>query len=249
MGKKVEKVSIIMPMYNEPRIKENLKEVIITLDKIIRKDLKMEYEIILVDDGSNDNSRSKAEEIKNKRLIITGYKNNIGKGNALKYGFGKVSNDSKYVAFMDSGMELHPEQLKRFIEKITETKADVVIGSKRMKGAIVHYPLTRRIMSMIYQLMVKILFGLKVKDTQVGMKLFKKEVLDKVFPKIIVKRYAFDIELLVNANKEGKRIIEIPIRLDYKFDTRIGIKPIKDMIIDTLAIFYRLRIIKYYDRK
>ena len=98
----------------------------------------------------------------------------------------------------------------------------------------------------------KLLFNLNVNDTQVGTKLFRREVLEKVFPRILVKRWAFDLELLVNANKLGYKITEAPIDLNFKkFDSNINkrmIDTIQNMFIDTCAIFYRDKILKYYDR-
>ena len=74
--------------------------------------------------------------------------------------------------------------------------------------------------------------------------------MDIVLPKVLVKKYAFDLELLVNAKKEGFKVNEAPIKLDYKFSgTGINLKQIYYMLLDTLAIFYRLRILKHYDKK
>ena len=128
--------------------------------------------------------------------------------------------------------------------------ADAVIGSKRHPESKVYYPWFRKILSWSYHKFIYFLFGLKLKDTQSGIKLFKKSCLDVVLPKIAVKKYAFDLELLVIANKYGFRVKEAPIKLSYKFSgTGINLKEIYYMFVDTLAIFYRLRILRYYDKK
>jgi len=235
-------ISVIIPMYNEENIRKNIIEVIKHLNE-----LPCDYEIIIVDDGSKINCIEEAKKIKNDKIKVEGYSRNKGKGNALKYGFRFCKGN--YIAFMDADLELPPHQIKDFYEKITDEKIDSVIGSKRLAKSQVHYPLMRRIMSFVFQMITTILFGLKVRDTQVGMKMFRREVLDYAFPKMLVKKYAFDVELLVLANKAGYEIREIPIRLDYRFSSTIRKRDIINMLIDLAAIFYRLKIIRYYDKK
>ena len=101
--------------------------------------------------------------------------------------------------------------------------------------------------------LVRILFGVKVKDTQSGIKIYKREVLEKILPVLVIKRYAFDIEMLSVASHFGyKRIYEAPIRLDFKFDSLTSaatLSTIWKMLWDTAAVFYRLNILKYYDKQ
>ena len=241
---KKEKISVIIPMYNEKNIKSNLREVLKVLDKNLAG---YAFEVIVVDDGSRVDCISEARRVKSRKIRVIGYKKNMGKGHALKHGFQFCGGD--YIAFMDADLELPPYQLRNFIEEMKKSKADIIIGSKRFKESQVYYPLTRRLMSWTFQMITRILFGLNVRDTQVGMKLFRHEVLKRVLPKMLVKRYAFDVELLVLAHKLGYKIGEIPIRLDFKFSSGIKKRDIINMVIDVAAIFYRLRILKYYDKK
>ena len=241
---KMVELSILMPAYNEgKKIKENLEETKKTLNSF-----KIDYEIILINDASKDNTLNEANKVKG--IKILSYEKNGGKGNALKYGFQFAKGD--LICFLDSDLELHPSLIKSFIDIISKTKADVVIGSKRHPDSLINYPLKRRILSWGYSTFVKFLFGLNVRDTQTGIKLFRKEVLDKVFPKVLIKRYAFSLEVLVNAHKLGYRIVEAPIILNFKRaigEKRLGFKSIFPMFKDTLAIAYRLYILRYYDRK
>ncbi|MDP1728808.1 MAG: glycosyltransferase family 2 protein, partial [archaeon] len=152
-----------------------------------------------------------------------------------------------YIAFVDSGRDLNPKQLIDFLKIMSNENTDIVIGSKKHKDSKVHYPFTRRVMSGVYRTMNRILFSLDVKDTQVGLKLFKRKVLNEVMPRIAIKRFAFDLELLVIANKRGFKITEAPITLHYQFQSTINMKAVFWMLWDTAAIFYRDKILHYYD--
>jgi glycosyltransferase involved in cell wall biosynthesis len=153
-----------------------------------------------------------------------------------------------YVIFLDADLDLHPRQLPRFFEIMDETGVDVVIGSKRHPESKVDYPFVRRIYSAVYYTMIRLLFGLPVRDTQTGLKLFKTQVLRDVFPRILVKRFAFDIEVLTNAHRLGYTIADAPVQLEFRRGTgRVKMKDAKSMFIDTLGVFYRMHVLHYYD--
>lgn len=236
------KLSIIIPMFNSTDICENITAAVNSIKSVIK-----DYEIILVNDGSTNNCFQEAKKMENSRIKIVGYDVNKGKGSAIKYGFNFVEGD--YVAFIDSGGDINPKQFKDFIEIIEREKADVVVGSKRHPRSKLHYPLFRKMMSKVYQTINKILFNLKVQDTQVGIKLFRKKVLEKVMPKIAVKRFAFDLELLVLATKYKFKIVDAPVIIKFKFNSTIDPFAVFWMLWDTAAIFYRLKILNYYDKK
>lgn len=238
------KISIIMPAYNEgPRIYDNIVETVRTMEE-----LGLNHELIVVDDGSKDNTHQEANRAASRFANVQAvhYTNNGGKGNALKYGFRCVTGD--LVAFLDADLDLHPRQIKTFLEYMEKYNADVVIGSKRHKLSQVDYPLQRRILSTGYSLIIKMLFNLSVKDTQTGLKLFKREVLEEIFPKVLSKEYAFDLELLVNIHDRGYTIAEAPIVLNFQREFgRVGFADVKPIAIDTAAIFYRLRVLRHHD--
>jgi glycosyltransferase involved in cell wall biosynthesis len=244
------KLSIIIPAYNEGKhIFKNLNNLRKHLD-ILKKEGNIDYEIILVSDGSTDNTY---EEVKKLYLYCDKIKAfhckiNKGKGYALKYGFGKSSGD--FIIFIDADGDLSPHQIETFLEFMKENKADVVVGSKRHPMSRVDYPLKRRLYSRIYQILIKALFNLNIRDTQVGLKLYKRKVLKKIIPKLLVKRYATGLEAMVVANHYGFKITEVPIELKYNFSgTSINWKQIWHILVDTAAIFYRLRILYYYDEE
>src|SRR5690606_3319755 len=93
-------------------------------------------------------------------------------------------------------------------------KADIVVGSKLHPDSVVKYPLSRKIMSWCYRFIIKMLFDLSVNDTQVGLKIFRRPVAKRIFPKIVVKAFAFDVEVLAVAQKFGySKIYESPVKL------------------------------------
>lgn len=239
------KISVVMPAFNEEaHIRRNLRETVDTL-----AGLGNEFEVIVVDDGSGDDTyraagESLVDHYANIRLLR--YDRNEGKGNAVMRGTAVATGD--YIVFLDADMDLHPAQLPTFFRIMARENADVVIGSKLHPGSLVNYPLSRRVVTIGYYTLVRVLFGLPLRDTQTGLKLFKAEVLRRVFPKVLVKRFAADIEMLVVAHSLGYVIKEAPVYLHFqrRFG-RIRLRDIRDVLQDTLAIFYRLNILRYYD--
>jgi glycosyltransferase involved in cell wall biosynthesis len=211
------------------------------------KKLGIKYEIIVMDDGSKDRTYRKASKTAQKHIKIYKMKINEGKGQALKEAFKKADGD--LVMFIDGDLDIHPKQFEVLFDIMKKENADVVIGSKRHPQSVLNYPGSRRVMSSGYFFIVKLLFGLPLRDTQTGIKLFKREVLDRVFHKVLIKRYAFDLELLVLSHYYGYKISEAPVVVDYKGKFgHIGLKTVFNMMWDTLAVFYRLHILKYYDK-
>jgi len=242
------KVSIIMPGYNEGnKIYPNLVEA----DRVFRN-MFVDYELLFVNDGSKDNTLEmalKAERSCSSVRVINCPVNH-GKGHALREGTAAAK--GKYIVFMDSDLDLPPSQLPRFFKILFEKDADVVIGSKMHPESVSNYPLARKIVSFGYYVSLLVLFRLNTHDTQTGLKLFKAEVIKPVMKRILVKRFAFDIEVLSIINQRGYKIAESPVVLDFNRGPkwgRIHLKDIWDIVVDTLAIFYRLYILRYYDRK
>ena len=239
-------LSVVIPAYNEEkRIKDTLTETCATFDSF-----PISYEIIVVNDGSTDGTFEEASTIAEKRnnVKVVHYTQNGGKGNAVRYGCKFVTGN--FVTFLDADLELHPKQLKAFFESMKKYNVDIVVGSKRHTLSKVNYPYHRKILSWFYHLLIKMIFNLPVNDTQVGLKLFKREVIDTVIPKMLVKRYAYDVELLVIAKRMGFKMVEAPIELNFKRKIgRVRLTDIRKIANDTAAIFYRMYILKYYDQK
>ena len=236
-------LSVIVPAYREgPRIYENLRRLLKELDAMPDSS-----EIIVVSDGNTDATAAEANRVNSRRITVLEYASNMGKGFALAHGVRYAR--GSLIAFIDADMELDPGAIRVFLALMRRNGSDVVVGSKRHRLSIVHYPVYRRVLSWVYQMLIRLLFNLNIRDTQTGVKLFRRQVLISALPRLAVKRFAFDLELLVVARHLGYRnIIEGPIRLDYRFESTVRPSSIWHALWDTAAIFYRLHILRYYDR-
>ncbi len=239
------RLSVVAPAFNQAEtIYGSLGEIAARLETT-----GIDYELIVVSDGSADTTHEEAARHSARGVRVMTYDRNLGKGYALRTGSSVARGD--YVAWIDSDMDLDPARLGDFLARAVEGDLDAVVGSKRHPDSEVSYPRRRRVYSWLYQRLVRVLFSLDVRDTQVGMKLFRREVLEEVLPVVLVKRYAFDLEILAVARSFGfDRISEAPIRLEYRFGASgVNWRAIAQALWDTAAVFYRLRILRYYERR
>lgn len=245
-------VSVIVPAFNhEKTITRDLKSIKSVLDQ-----LRYPTELICVVDGKVDNTFSRAQKFsKNyENIKVIGYDTNKGKGYAVRFGMAESRGD--VVGFIDAGMDLNPNGLSILLEHFEWYNADIIVGSKRHPVSKVIYPWQRRILSMGYQMLAWLLFGLRIRDTQVGMKFFKREVLERVLPRLLVKHFAFDVEMLAVASYLGfKRIYEAPVDIKLRFGgtstitSQKFLRTVFLMLVDTFSVFYRLKILGYYSSK
>jgi len=242
-------ISIIVPAYKqENTILQDLENI-----SNVMSQTRWDYEIICVADGILDKTLENVKSSKDPRIYGYGYEFNKGKGYAIRYGMARAKGD--YIVFIDAGMDINPNGISMILEHMEWYNADIMVASKRHLASKVSYPLFRKILSLGYQILVRILFGLNIRDTQVGLKVFKRKVLEKVLPRLIVKRFAFDIEMLAVAHRLGfRKIFEAPveIKLDI-FNSNFSLskvlfnKNVWDMFYDTISVFYRIHFMKYYD--
>jgi hypothetical protein len=206
-------------------------------------------EIIVVSDGSVDGTAERLLEARSDAVRVIHYDRNLGKGYAVKAG--ALAAHGEWIALIDADLDLDPTSIPAYLNVARRERLDFAIGSKRHPESHVYYPRTRRAASWCYQQLNRALFRLDVRDTQVGLKVFSRDVVEEVLPLLLVKQFAFDLELLAVATALGHgRIRELPVRLEYRF-TGSGVRSIAvaRALLDTAAVFYRLRILRTYQRK
>jgi glycosyltransferase involved in cell wall biosynthesis len=235
------KLSVIVPAYREARhIQDNLGKLLRELNGLGRT-----YEVIVVSDGNTDETAREAERVISPHIKVIEYNRNMGKGYALRCGVAHSSGE--LITFIDADMELDPRYIKGFIAVMENFDCDAVVGSKRHPMSNVQYPPARRFQSLAYQLLIRTLFRIRVRDTQTGLKLFRRQVLEEVVPLLAIKRFAFDLELLVVARRLGYgKVMEAPVDLNYKFESTAGLWATWRVLLDTAAIYYRLHIRRFY---
>lgn len=238
-------LSLVIPSYKEG---EHIYDNLMTISRVL-DDKGIEFELVPVNDGSPDNT---GEEIKraslsDPRIRPVSYEVNRGKGGAIKEGV--LNSKGDIIGFLDADLDLSPDHVPEFLKEMETSGCDVVIGSKMHKDSKLEYPFARKVFSLCYYIMLKVLFGLKTRDTQTGVKIYKGDLLRSIVPIMRVKGYAFDIEMLALAVRKGASVREMPVRVNYTREQsfgRIRVGDIFKMFTDTWALWWNLRIMKKY---
>ena len=231
-------LTVVVPVYNGgDEIVDNVSAIRrAVVDGLNGEDV----ETIVVSDGSIDDTAERLLAARGDLGIrVIHYDRNLGKGYAVRAG--ALASHGVWVALVDADLDLDPVSIPSYLEVARRERLDFAIGSKRHPDSVVHYPRSRRIASWWYQQLNRVLFRLDVRDTQVGLKVFSRRVVEEVMPLLLVKRFAFDLELLAVAKALGYgRVRELPVRLEYRF-TGSGVRSTTVLLAlwDTAAIFYR----------
>jgi glycosyltransferase involved in cell wall biosynthesis len=229
-------LSVVVPYYNPgPRLPHNVRGVMDALEQT-----GIEFEVVTVSDGSTDGSAEAMAELPGPGLRRIELPRNMGKGEALRVGLRQGR--GRYLGFIDADGDIPARLLPAFVEAIRDGSVDIVVASKRHPDSEVVYPRLRRIYSWGYQQLVRALFDLDVRDTQTGLKILRREVLEAVLPETFEKRFAFDLEVLVLARLHGfGRVAELPVRIERRFSSTISPRAVAGIVADTFAIWWRLR--------
>ncbi|MFQ5945911.1 MAG: dolichyl-phosphate beta-glucosyltransferase [Anaerolineae bacterium] len=214
-------LTVIIPAYNErARLPGTLREVADYL-----QDQSYASEILVVDDGSTDGNSEAVEvakaDIPHLSLLSTEHR---GKGYAVRTGMLASKGQHRFICDADLSMPIH--ELGKFLPPAL-TDWDVAAGSREAPGAVRYdEPSYRHLMGRVFNLVVKLLAVRGIEDTQCGFKCFTAEAADSVFPHQIIDGWGFDVEALFIAQKQGLRIVEVPIDWFYRADSRV--QPISD---------------------
>lgn len=230
-------VSIVLPVYNEA---SKVIAAFALLYKELKK-LRVPFELIFVNDGSTDNTLEALQVIKRKyRHIVrlVSLRKNKGKGFALKVG--SLLAKGNIIIFFDADLDISISQVKYLVfSSILHKNFYVIVTDKwnRKSNVIAHF--IRKIFSKITNLLARAIIGLNIKDTQAGAKAFRREMLLELLPKTSVKRYAFDIELLLLAKCKGYKILTCPLIGKAKLKNAFRAKEILFFVRDLVYIMVK----------
>ena len=235
--------TLVVPFYNPGgRFGAHIANVLSVLSEI-----GVTYEVLAVSDGSTDGSEKQLDGLNSESFKLIRLAENSGKGAALRVGLARGR--GRYLGFIDGDGDIPGSILREYLACIVVDKPDIIYGSKRHDDSQVVYPPIRRIYSWLYQQVNWWLFHLPVRDTQTGVKVIRRDVLASVLPRMVEKRFAFDLELFVVAMRQGfTDFVEMPVTIGDRLTSTISVRAVWQTLQDTAAIFYRLRIVHYYDR-
>ncbi len=208
-------LSIIFPAYNEEVLIQN------TLDRAVSylNKLNISWEILVVDDGSQDKTSKIVREYGNKDVKLIRFPQNQGKGAALKKGM--LAARGEYVIFSDADLSVDIRRSKDFLQVLKS--ADVAVASRRTKGSkiAIHQSFARESMGKVFTAITRFMMGVNLSDFTCGFKGFRREVAQDVFTQAKINRWAYDAEIMFLANKYGYKIKEIPVVWKNREDTRV----------------------------
>lgn len=222
-------VSIVIPAYNEAR------RIRSTLDRIYGylESSEVDAEVVMVDDGSTDETLSVAEQYRTRGLQVVSNERNSGKGFSVRQGI--LLSHSDWVLVTDADLSAPVEELDRLLEA-ADTGADIVIGSRALDRSKigVRQSRFRELGGIVYNLAIRLVLGLKFHDTQCGFKLFRRERVLDVFRKQTIFGFGFDPEVLFLAQRSGLTIREVSIEWSHSEGTKV------DLLSDGVAMFLDL---------
>jgi glycosyltransferase involved in cell wall biosynthesis len=234
-------LSLIVPVYNQQgKVAYSLNKIKQAVELAFSK-----YELIVVNDGSTDNTLASLKDIArtDEHIRVLSYTPNRGKGYAVKQGVLHSHGDA--VMFLDGDLDISPDSVKDYVERLRIS--DLVIASKRHPKSSVTIPRSRAFLSRVFNLLTRMATGIPQKDTQAGLKVGNGEIMRRMFRDVNVNRYAFDVELFTLASILHLKVQEMPVimNIDRKFNT----KEIVNMFVDVARISYKYRISHRYQHK
>ncbi len=228
-------VSIIIPAFNEAgRIAESIRKI----DTFVRRS-PLRMELIIVDDGSTDNTAEIVRGLNVRGLRFIHNKENHGKGYTVRQGV--LAASGEYVLFTDADLSAPIEQLNTLLDIAIREGADVVIGSRNVDRRYIerHQSALREFGGIVFNLMVHLFLALRVRDTQCGFKLFHRERSRRAFERQTTSGFGFDPELLFLAKRDGLTIREVPVRWSHAEGSKVK------FIRDGIRMFFDLARIRW----
>ena len=216
-------LSIVVPAYNEAvRLEATLPRIVEYLSDNVP-----ESELIVVDDGSTDNTAAAAREIlsagERVRTCVLSYRSNLGKGRAVRLGL--LASRGEVALFSDADLSTPITETPKLLEPILRGECDLAFGSRALDRSLigVHQPWRREQGGRVFNLIVRLATGLPFWDTQCGFKAFRMSICRTIIESATVDRFGFDVELLFIAHHAGLRLKEIPVRWDHNEGSKVNV--------------------------
>lgn len=239
------KLSIVIPMYNEEKIAADTAKALVTF--FDQRFPNGDYEILFSDDGSRDDCAKAVSSLSLPHVRVIGYPDNRGKGSAVREGVLAAQGDS--IVYTDCDLAYGCEAIYGIYQKRIERKTAITIGSRNLsEDGYEGYTLLRKLMSKCYIKVIALLAGFRYSDSQCGIKCLEREAAHNIFSRCTVNGFAFDLEVLILADKLGISISEMPVRIINHRESESKVNPVKDacrMIRDVSRIKKRHRHIKH----
>jgi dolichyl-phosphate beta-glucosyltransferase len=237
------KLSVVIPAYNESA---RITKTLLSVSEFL-KNQPWEYEILVVSDGSKDNTAEVVKHLSKtlKNLFLIDNKQNHGKGWVVRQGMLKASGDARL--FMDADNSTSIDQVLPMIDCL-QNGYDVVIGSIEVAGAKIdeHAQWYRRFVGHWSKYLIRFVAGIwEIHDSQRGFKLFSASAAQRVFSKAVIERFGFDIEILAMSKKFGYKIKELPVVWVNEGESKVSLKSYIEVFIDLLKIRLNLWSGKY----
>ena len=234
----MDNLSLIIPLYNEEK---RLKGSLILIQNFLLR--KKNTEVIFVNDGSHDNSdeiiKNFIKKFRKKKIIkYISYKKNIGKGHAIKKGV--LKSKKKWILICDVDMSVKPDQVDIWEKNnLIKYNKEAFFASRKHSLSKIKTSLIRKLLGIVFNLIIYNLLKIEIKDTQCGFKLFNKVYAKHIFRKITSYRFSFDVELVLLLKKDRIRITELPVNWVHKSGSKLNI------FIDMPLMFYDILKIKF----
>ncbi|MHC1693904.1 MAG: glycosyltransferase [Eubacteriales bacterium] len=217
-------ISLIIPIYNEKKI---ISSSIVQIKEYMDKVFGSDWECIISDDGSTDGSVDIARRHEDGRLHVISYAKNRGKGCAVRTGIMSAKGD--YIFYTDCDLAYGLDVLSQGMDVFRREGCDIVIGSRHIDAkGYASYPFMRKVMSWVFRSIVIGVGGLRVTDSQCGIKGFRRECGLRIFSECTTDGFSFDFEALMHAQKQGWRISEMPVHIINHRESKINV--IKDSV-------------------
>ena len=233
----IKSISVIYPVYNE---ETRLNRVFTDINKFDLNNKYIKKEYIFVNDGSTDKSLSliKKKIKKNKKIKVISYKKNKGKGYALKQGVNNAKNN--WILTTDSDCSVSNFQLISWIKKkYIYRKCNIYFGSRNHYSSVVKKKVERKIIGIIFKIIIKFLFKITLSDTQCGFKLYRSKTAKKLFKEIVTNGYMHDIEICLIAKRMKLKINDLPVNWMHQKNGKINFFKDFFLIMHNLLIIAR----------